>query len=83
MVPYLYQLSGCLSMTCISLLHQTDTSFGTLGCLFSDFVKKNEQNLFGVEVDKAVSSWLALQRTRLMEQEVKLLHFAKLLQELH
>jgi len=39
--------------------------------------------LFGVEVDKAVSPGLALQWPRLVEQEVKLLHLAKLLQELH
>lgn len=40
-------------------------------------------HLSGVEVDEAVASRLPLQRSRLMEQEVKLLHMAKLLQQLH
>lgn len=39
--------------------------------------------LSGVEVDKAVAPWLSLQRPRLMKQEVKLLHMAKLLQQFH
>lgn len=41
-----------------------------------------EKNLFGVEVDKAVSSGLTLQWSGLVEQEIKLLHFAEFLQEL-
>lgn len=40
-------------------------------------------HLSGVEVDEAVASRLALQRPRLVEQEVKLLHVAELLQQLH
>lgn len=40
-------------------------------------------HLSGVEVDEAVSSWLPLQRSRLVEQKVKLLHMAELLQQLH
>lgn len=39
--------------------------------------------LSGAEVDEAVASWLSLQGPRLMEQEVKLFNFAKLLQQLH
>lgn len=39
--------------------------------------------LSGVEVDKAVAPRLSLQRPGLMEQEVKLFHIAKLLQQLH
>ena len=39
--------------------------------------------LFGVEVNETVSSGLALQRSRLVEQKVKLFHLPKLLQKLH
>ena len=38
--------------------------------------------LFGVKVDKAVAPRLALHRTCLVEQEVKLLHLPKSLQQL-
>lgn len=40
-------------------------------------------HLSGVEVDEAVAPRLPLQRPRLVEQEVKLLHVAELLQQLH
>lgn len=40
-------------------------------------------HLSGVEVDEAVAPRLPLHRPRLVEQEVKLLHVAKLLQQLH
>jgi hypothetical protein len=39
--------------------------------------------LFGVEVNETVSSGLALQRSRLVEQEVKLFHLPKPLHQLH
>ena len=39
--------------------------------------------LFCVKVDKTVPPGLALQRPWLVEQEIKLFHFAKLLQKLH
>lgn len=40
-------------------------------------------HLSGVEVDEAVASRLPLQGSRLVEEEVKLLHVAELLQQLH
>lgn len=43
----------------------------------------NNTYLSGVEVDKAVAPWLSLQGPGLMEQEIKLLHIAKLFQQLH
>lgn len=56
------------------LLRQCQLAIETLDGLFCF--------LLSFKVNKTVPSGLALQSTRLMEEEVKLLHLAKLLEEL-